>query len=94
MYWSSLLVFLGDTWKDGVGVDMRRELQGLTWSLGCGIRDEKGRETGRNEVVKPNCYIVAGLCPLLVMRVIRGAFGLAKSNKPLPIYLYNINRWT
>ena len=59
MYWSSL--FSGDTWKDGVGVDMRRELQGLTWSLGCGIRDEKGRETGRNEVLKPNCYIVAGL---------------------------------
>ena len=26
--------------------------------LGCGL---KGRSTGRNEVLKPNCYIVAGL---------------------------------
>ena len=29
-----LLVFLGDTWKDGGAVDLRREVKGLTWGVG------------------------------------------------------------
>ena len=36
VYVFDVLVFLGDTWKDGVGVDMKSELKpkGLTWGVG------------------------------------------------------------
>ena len=33
-----VLVYLGDTWKDGGAMDIRRELEGLTLGVGCGLR--------------------------------------------------------
>ena len=36
---------------------MRRECKGLTW----GRVENLVKVRGRNEVLKPNCYIVAGL---------------------------------
>ena len=49
------LVFLGGTWKDWGAIDMRREWKQLRAGW------EPGKGTGRNEVLNPDCCIVAGL---------------------------------
>ena len=55
-----VLVFLGGTWKDGERHDGQEE--GIKGDdLGGWLRTWYGRGTGRNEVLEPNCYIVAGL---------------------------------
>ena len=44
---------------EGLGCNRNEKgMEGV--DLGSGLRTWHGRGTGRNEVLKPNCYIVAG----------------------------------
>ena len=58
-----VLVFLGDTWKNGVG-EHEGGIKGV--ELECGLRRVYSG-TGRNKVLKPNRYIVAGHPHLVII---------------------------